>query len=84
MKKLQFYIAVVLAIGWTDAGPDDIYLENGGYKGILIAINENVPFDPNILPNLRVIFIFKGNFNVKCFFAFIIKNTILYIYHKLN
>ena len=54
MKILQIYIAVVLAIGWNDAGPDDIYLEDGGYKGILIAINENVPFDPNLLRNLRV------------------------------
>ena len=36
------------------AGPDDIYLEDGGYKGILIAIDENVEYDPTLIPNLKV------------------------------
>ena len=54
MAGLQFLAVFVLAIGYATAAYDDVYLENGGYKGILIAINENVPYDANILPNLRV------------------------------
>ena len=44
----------VALLGCVLAGPDDIYLENGGYKGLLIAIDDNVEYDPAILPNLKV------------------------------
>ena len=41
-------------VSLIQAGPEDIYLENGGYKGILVAIGDNVPYSPEILPNMRV------------------------------
>ena len=47
-------LTVLLAAFATQALPDDIYLENGGYKGVLVAIAENVPYDAGIIPNLRV------------------------------
>ena len=52
----NFGLAIVFlcVLGSSIAGPDDIYLEDGGYKGILIAIDENVEYDPNIIPNIRV------------------------------
>jgi hypothetical protein len=49
-------LLALLSIGCCVHGaPEDIYLSNGGYRGILLAIDENVPYDANILPNLRVI-----------------------------
>ena len=54
MVGVHAIAVLVLAIGFTQGSYEDVYLEEGGYKGILIAINENVPYDLNILPNLRV------------------------------
>ena len=47
-------LALLLSISFTRATYDDISLEDGGYKGVLVAIKENVPYDPNIPDNLRV------------------------------
>ena len=50
----ELFLVLVVVVGSSIAGPDDIYLENGGYKGIVIAIEDNVEYDPNIIPNLKV------------------------------
>ena len=52
MKGLHICIAVLVTL--AQAAYEEIYLEDGGYKNILLAINENVPYDPNIIPNLKV------------------------------
>ena len=53
MWKAMLWILIV-ALGGSFAAPEDIYLEEGGYKGILLAVHPSVKYDPNILPHLRV------------------------------
>ena len=53
-RGVHVLLVLLVVTGRTQAGPDDIYLENGGYKGILIAIDNNVPHNEDILQNLKV------------------------------
>ena len=51
------YTVASLLIGLASAQnavPGNIYLENGRYKGLLIAIDQQVPFDDRIYSNLQV------------------------------
>ena len=45
---------LVVAATSIFAAPEDISLEEGGYKGILLAVHPSVKYNPNIVPQLRV------------------------------
>lgn len=38
----------------TTGNPGTIYLDNGMYKGVLVAVDQAAEFHENVIPNLKV------------------------------
>ena len=39
-------------------GVPDVYIENNGYKNIVVAIEDTVPYHADLIPNIQVCFLY--------------------------
>ena len=58
-ERLCVFVSLFASLAFTQTSstPGNIHLENGEYKGILIAIDQNVPQNRQLYDNLKVFII---------------------------